>query len=615
MASMAAPHHDGSGMYVSEPVPRLGQDVRVRVRVPRSSGYVGVRLRSTDDAEFRIVPAGRVLRTRWEDWYEADLRIANPLTLYRFMLLKEDGSFDWLTATGVVDRETGDSTDFHATVFPGAPRWETDGAVYQIFPDRFARSADSGSRRTPAWVIPTPWGTPPLAHGADSGRQWYGGDLKGVEEHLDHIQGLGFSVVYLTPFFAAGSVHRYDASTFEHVDPLLGGDGALASLARACHERGMRLMGDLTLNHTGAGHDWFRRAVDDPDCVERRFYMWRRWPDDYVSWRGVRSLPKLDWRSDALLDRLVRGRGSIAARWLGPDGLDGWRIDVANQVGRHGDIDVNHRVATAMRSTIDAVLDGQGALVAEYMHQDPVGDLQGDGWQASMNYGGFSRPVWTWLCDPDSDIDYMEAGIPFRRRSGVSMAATLQEAVARVPWKVATAQWNILGSHDTARVRTIIGDDSLLDVAVGILATYPGVPMVFAGDEQDAEGPTGEGARVCMDWNALEGRHARAMARYGGLLRLHRDHPALASGGMRWAAVSDDAVAFLRETRDERLLVVAARSGGCFLPIDAAFVGEGEPRRLYGGGELRFGDGGWSWSSDAPAFGVWSLPPLRTPDW
>ena len=118
MASTAAPHHDGSGMYVSDPVPRLGQDVRVRVRVPRSSGYLGVRLRSTDDAEFRIVPARRILSTPWEDWYEAGLRIANPLTLYRFMLLRKDGSFDWLTAMGVVDRETGDSADFRATVFP-----------------------------------------------------------------------------------------------------------------------------------------------------------------------------------------------------------------------------------------------------------------------------------------------------------------------------------------------------------------------------------------------------------------------------------------------------------------------------------------------------------------
>ena len=602
-------------MYVSDPVPRLGQDVRVRVRVPRSSGYVGVRLRSTDDAEFRIVPARRILSTPWEDWYEAGLRIANPLTLYRFMLLRKDGSFDWLTAMGVVDRETGDSADFRATVFPAAPRWETAGAVYQVFPDRLARSSDSAGRSAPSWAIPTPWGAPPLAQGPDSGRQWYGGDLKGVEDHLDHVRGLGFSVIYLTPFFTAGSVHRYDASTFEHVDPLLGGDRALASLARACHERGMRLMGDLTLNHTGIGHDWFRRAAGNPDSVERDFYMWRHWPGDYVSWRGVRSLPKLDWRSDALLDRLVRGPGSIAARWLGRDGLDGWRIDVANQVGRCGDIDVNHRVATAMRSTIDAALDGEGALVAEYMHQDPVGDLQGDGWQASMNYGGFSRPVWTWLCDPDSDIDYMEAGVPFRRRSGASMVATLREAVARVPWKVATAQWNILGSHDTARVRTIIGDDRLLDVAVGILVTYPGVPMVFAGDERDAEGSTGEGARFCMDWDAPEGRHARAMARYGELLRLRRDHPALTLGGMRWAAVSDDAVAFLRETRDERLLVVAARSGGVSLSIDRAFVGDGEPRRLQGDGKLSHVDDGWSWTSDAPVFGVWSLPELRTPGW
>ena len=95
------------------------------------------------------------------------------------------------------------------------------------------------------------------AAGATTPFELYGGDLGGVEARLDHIEDLGADLLYLTPFFPAGSTHRYDATSFDHVDPLLGGDEALASLVRAAHARGMRVIGDLTLNHSGVGHDWF----------------------------------------------------------------------------------------------------------------------------------------------------------------------------------------------------------------------------------------------------------------------------------------------------------------------------------------------------------------------
>ncbi|WP_300765699.1 glycoside hydrolase family 13 protein [uncultured Bifidobacterium sp.] len=611
-------HHDGSALYVSSETPSLGESIRLRVRIIHGSPYTSVRLRSTEDAEFHMEPMRRISATRYEDWYEASLRVVNPVTWYRFMLTRDDGAFDWLTASGVARREIDDSSDFRITVFDAAPEWERSGAVYQIFPDRFSRSQRYEDLRKPEWAIRMPWGEAPLGHGYDTGRQWYGGDLKGVEDHLDHIADLGFSTIYLTPFFTAGSVHRYDASTFAHVDPLLGGDDALESLARAVHGRGMHLLGDLTLNHTGVGHEWFQAASHDPECPEREFYMWPHWPDDYVSWRGVRSLPKLDWRSDVLMDRMVRGPRSLAARWLGDSGLDGWRIDVANQVGRHGTVDVNHRVATAIRRTIDDSLDGQGVLIAEYMHQDPSADLRGDGWQAAMNYGGFSRPAWAWLCDPSCAIDYMESGIPLRRRSGRATVVSLRGAISRVPWKVAAAQWNILDSHDTARIATIVDDRDRLDAAVALQMTYPGVPMVFAGDEQGAVGETGEGARVCMDWGE-DGRHDGGVGCvYRDLLQLRRAHPALTSGGMRWVLADDDVIAFVRETSDERLLVVVSRDAGTMAAIDAETLAADEgdgPIRVYGRGKLERRGDDWAVSFGRAGAGVWSLPQVSVPRW
>jgi alpha-glucosidase len=107
------------------------------------------------------------------------------------------------------------------------------------------------------------------APGYEAGWQLYGGDLQGIVEHLDHLVDLGVTVLYLTPFFPARSNHRYDASTFDVVDPVLGGDEGLAALLDAAHARGLRVVGDLTTNHTGDAHEWFLAAVADPAAPER----------------------------------------------------------------------------------------------------------------------------------------------------------------------------------------------------------------------------------------------------------------------------------------------------------------------------------------------------------
>src|SRR5581483_2312602 len=114
---------------------------------------------------------------------------------------------------------------------------------------RFARGG--AAREAPAWAVPRPWDALPEGRGPTTSREWFGGDLPGIEARLDHVEALGANVLYLTPFFPAGSTHRYDASSFERVDPLLGGDEALRSLLRAAHDRGLRVVGDLTLNHCG----------------------------------------------------------------------------------------------------------------------------------------------------------------------------------------------------------------------------------------------------------------------------------------------------------------------------------------------------------------------------
>ena len=200
-------------------------------------------------------------------------------------------------------------------------------------------------------------------------------------------------MIYLTPFFPATSTHRYDATTFDHVDPLLGGDETLRSLARAAHERGIRLLGDITLNHTGYRHEWFERARADAHAPERDFYYFDdSIPGGYESWLGHRTLPKLNWQSDELHARFSQ----VLRRYL-ELGLDGWRIDVANMVGRYRDLDLNRDVAKWTREQV-----GDALLVAEHGH-DFRPDFAVRGWHGVMNYSGFMRPLWTWLLRDDPE--------------------------------------------------------------------------------------------------------------------------------------------------------------------------------------------------------------------
>ena len=190
-----------------------------------------------------------------------------------------------------------DASDLVVSTYPAAPAWAVDGVMYQVFPDRFARSgADHGP--LPDWAEPAAWDDAGRCTSARRRRaSCTAATCSGVEQHLDHLVDLGVDVLYLTPFFPARSNHRYNASSFDVVDPLLGGDAALASLVAAAHDAGLRVMGDLTTNHTGAGHEWFRAAQADPASPEAGYYYFTDHPDGYEAWFGVPSLPKLDYGS------------------------------------------------------------------------------------------------------------------------------------------------------------------------------------------------------------------------------------------------------------------------------------------------------------------------------
>jgi alpha-glucosidase len=575
-----AAHHDGSGRYVSDPAPALGDTVTVFVETPASVTHVDVRTVEDGEPRYAAAVVDRIAgRTAW---WRASITVVNPLARYRF-LLRSPSRTAWLNALGLFDHDVPDAHDFRLASYAPPPSWAADAVVYQIFPDRFARSSSASGRPLPDWAIPCDWSTPVVAEGPETPYQFFGGDLDGIVDKLGHIEGLGVNTVYLTPIFPARSNHRYDASTFDSVDPVLGGDAAFARLAAALRARGMRLIGDITPNHSGAGHEWFERG-------ERDLYYFDD-SGEYESWWGFKSLPKLNWHSAELRRRFFDGPTSVIQRWLSM--MDGWRVDVANMTGRLRDDDLASEVGALLRrAAVEARPDA--LVIAEHVH-DATGDLDRDGWHGTMNSAGFLRPVWSWLRDDELDLPQflgMPGGVP--RRDAAATMATMRSFAALVSWRSLVSSWPLLGSHDTPRVRTVVGSAERQEIALGLLMTYPGTPMVFAGDEFGLRGgPSGEAARTPMPWGSA------AQGYYRALIELRRSVPELRHGGLRWEYAEGDTLVFRRDD----VLVLARRAAGKPLPLS----GYTEAENLYGGAEASLVDGVLTVPGDGPTFQVWRL--------
>ncbi|MCB5293424.1 Maltodextrin glucosidase [Arthrobacter sp. SO3] len=441
--------------------------------------------------------------------------------------------------------------------------------MYQIFPDRFARSAAAEKRQStavaldpaaPDWAVPCSWdNTPVEGSGPQTPYQFYGGDLGGITERLDHIQQLGADVIYLTPFFPARSNHRYDAATFASVDPLLGGDQALVELVEAAHTRGLKVMGDLTANHSGDAHEWFRRALADPNSPEADYYFFDDDHTGYEAWYGVASLPKFNWSSQGLKERFVLADDSPVAHWLRPPfNLDGWRIDVGNMTGRLGATDLNQEVARLIAGRVREI-NPEAALLAEAT-SDAAPDFSGEHWHGAMTYSNFTRPLWSWLAGDAPHVNFFGTPLPGPNRTGAQdFLATHLDLAAAFSWDVRQQNMNALNSHDTARAATVMIDGGQRLGAV-LMFTLPGVPVVFAGDEFGLKGDNGEASRTPMPWHDPGRVLEDLRGDYAALAALRRGQPALTGGGIRWLHAKGDALAFVRETAGSCVLVVVARA-------------------------------------------------------
>ncbi len=595
------PHHDGSELYLSSSSPKLGQRVTFNFRAGSNFPIEQAILRLYHDGEPRFFPMKREL-IRNEQWWQVKVEIRNLKTPYRFLIVNGD-TYSWLNARGFQSHDVTSTNDFQLLATPAFPKWIRSAVFYQIFPDRFATSGKYQHLK-PEKFISRPWDQLPNGRDKSTGVEFFGGDLDGVSQRLDHLKELGINGIYFTPIFPAGSTHRYDASSFDEVDPLLGGDAALLRLAKKAKSAGIYLMGDLTTNHCGREHSWLQRSLKSKKAKEREFFYWdKSVKHGYEGWWGLASLPKLNYNSKKLREIMYQGKNSIVKKWLKkPYNLAGWRIDVGNMTGRYKGEDINHEVITGVRKALQDS-NSQAWLVAENADHFPS-DLDGFGWHGTMNYNGFMRPIWGWLSNK-AQVEKAFFGVPVSipRFTAGEMVSAMKEFSATIPWRNFVSSMLLLDSHDTARFRNVVGKDYMRHIAgMGLLLTYPGVPSIYAGDELGLEGQWGEDGRRTIDWSRQSWDHD-FLSEVKKLIKIRRQSHALAQGGLRWILIEDDLLAFERESKREKILVVVSRAAQ---KVKIEGITEVK-QRLYGP-ELK----GQIYKSDAASLGIYRLSYSRS---
>jgi cyclomaltodextrinase len=442
----------------------------------------------------------------------------------------------------------------------GTPAWPADTVFYQVFPDRFARSG-----RVPAPGPFEDWDAPPTQAG------FKGGDLYGVVDRLDDLADLGIGGLYLNPVFTAASNHRYNASDYLAVDPLLGGDEALRALLDGAHERGIRVLLDGVFNHSGRGFFPFQHVLEtgsqspyrdwfylDPDVLQGRRGIDPYPPGDpeghhlragYRSWWNIPSLPKLRVDYPPMREFLM----GVAEHWL-RFGIDGWRLDVP------ADIE-DPTFWPEFRHRVRAVKE-DAYLVGEIWSESPEW-LAGDRFDALMNYPlgmavlGFASAGRLDQGAIDGQSDYRRF---LKALDGPAFGERLRQLLSLHDEATTSVQYNLIGSHDAPRARTCLaGDIGALRLATLLPLVLPGTPAIYYGDELGMEGGPDPDCRrgypVAPDADALA---MRSFVRAAVHARL--DHVALRRGVLTVAAADGQVIALAREADGERALV-AINSG------------------------------------------------------
>lgn len=406
------------------------------------------------------------------------------------------------------------------------PAWVKDAVFYQIFPERFANGDPS---LDPADV--EPWG------GTPTPTNFFGGDLQGVLDHLDYLAELGITAIYFTPIFEATTNHKYDTKDYLKVDPAFGNNEKLKELVQACHAKGIRILLDAVFNHCGYMFSPFLDVQEKGEAsAYKDWFHIRSFPLEVVdevptfdTFAFTPMMPKLNTENPEVKDYLLK----VARYWIEEVGIDGWRLDVANEV--------DHAFWREFRKTVKAV-NPDAYILGEMFHEGMMW-LQGDQFDAVMNYP-FTYAM----------IDFFATA----KLDGRAFAHAIQHQLASYPLQANEVMFNLLDSHDTERLLTQCGGDKAkMKLAALFQFTFLGTPCLYYGDEVGLDGGGDPGCRKCMEWDQ-EKQDQDLLTFYQSLIALRHHYTALRTGEFRFvhAEENDALIAYERQDGESHWLIV-----------------------------------------------------------
>lgn len=454
--------------------------------------YYADRAVMTPKLQFAPLPMEKFRTDRYFDWYEIRLETRFERIAYYFEL---QNGVETLFYYGDCYEMAGTPTraDYFQLPFNhradrfAAPAWTRDAVVYNIFPDSFA----AGKRLAPN-------GAPPCR----------GGTVRGVTENLDYIASLGFNCIYLNPIFAARSYHRYDTLDYYRIDPHMGAEDDLRDLVRRAHALGIRVILDGVFNHVSSDHPFFRDVLGK-GLASRYYSCFYALPETprlpaagelpgYTCFSYVADMPKTNTADPFLRQYFC----DIGAYWVRKFDVDGWRLDVANEL--------DDGFLRAFRASVKAAKSD--ALIVGEVWENAAHYLGGDMLDSAMNYD-FRRYCRRFFAEQTVDAETFDTNV-----------STL---LLRYNENALFAQLNLLDSHDVSRFLSLCGGKTeRMELAVLLQMTFPGMPCVFYGDEKGLCGESEPEYRRPMAWDAsspLEEVYRRMIA-------LRKTHPALRYG-------------------------------------------------------------------------------------
>ena len=535
----------------------------VRLATEKGIHFDKVLVRHEPDNEEYLVAMTRVNETPYLDIWSASfpLNQDRAITHYVFKLLSNQRQY-WLDGRQVSTRMPGKETHFKYNREHQPPRWVSQQVFYQIFPDRFCNGKPELSVKEGEYLVSRGtkpvtrkrWGEPVDLEG-NGGCEFYGGDLYGVESKLDYLQSLGVTALYLNPIFTAPSNHKYDTADYRNVDPHLGSNAHFAQLCEQLRSRNMRIMLDAVFNHTSTEHPWFNLqgwhdtlgAYQSVNSPYRDYYLFKGEGQDYIGWKGIQSLPVLNFDNPEVREYLYQGDDAVIKHWLKPPySIDAWRFDVIHMLGEGEGAKNNAHYVKAFRDAAKQVNPDCYVLGEHFFEATQW--LQGDQEDGAMNYYGFAHPLRALLTGLDIAFDPIDINVS-------EFLDWQAEARAKLPWANQLAQLNQLDSHDTARFIELVKEEpEKYALAATLLFSYVGVPCVYYGSELALEGSHDPDNRRCMPWDKVDANPTLAL--FQALIAVRKQHPALQYGDYVPLVHDDNSFVFARTLGDE--VIVAA---------------------------------------------------------